>query len=159
MSDQDLVGKFRVTLNAVERDSLLSLVKKGKVAARKIVRSRILLLSDEGEFGPGKSDVEIVSSLDCGVRTVERTRKKFVTQGLEKAICTKPQPPRPEKVKIKGDVEKQMLEIAKSSPPEGRSHWCVQMIADQMIAMSCVETIGRETVRVALKKRDCALGS
>lgn len=158
MSDQDLVGKFRVTLNEAERDSLSSLVKKGKVAARKIVRARILLLSDEGEYGPGKSDLEIVSSLDCGVRTVERIRKKFVTQGLEKAICTQPQPPRPDKVKIKGDVEKQMIEIARSSPPEGRSHWCLQMIADQMIALSCVETVGKETVRVALKKRDCSVG-
>lgn len=158
MSDEELVGKFRVSLNESERESLLSLVKKGKVAARKIVRARILLLSDEGEFGPGKSDLEIVSCLECGVRTVERIRKKFVTQGLEKAICTKPHPPRPDKVKIKGDVEKQMIEIAKSAPPEGRSHWCVQMIADQMIALSCIETVGRETVRVALKKRDCSVG-
>ena len=84
MSDQDLVGKFRVTLNESERESLLGLIKKGKVAARKIVRARILLLSDEGEFGPGKCDVDIVSSLDCGVRTVERIRKKFVTLVLRK---------------------------------------------------------------------------
>ena len=44
MSDQDLVGKFRVTLNESERESLLGLIKKGKVAARKIVRARILLV-------------------------------------------------------------------------------------------------------------------
>ena len=113
------------------------MIKKGKVAARKIVRARILLLSDEGEFGPGKCDVDIASSLDCGVRTVERIRKKFVTLGLEKAICTKPQPPRPDKVKIKGDVEKQMIEIAKSSPPQGRSHWCVQMINPRRLRYYC----------------------
>lgn len=158
MSDQDLVGKFRVTLNEEERESLSALVKKGKAAARKIVRARILLLSDEGEQGPGKPDLEIVSALDCGVRTVERTRRKFVTQGLEKAICAKPHPPRPDKVKIKGDVEKQMIQIAKSSPPEGRSHWGIQLIADQMIALNCIETVGRESVRVALKKRNCSLG-
>lgn len=157
MSDKDLVGKFRVTLNSEERESLSNLVKKGKVAARKIVRARILLLSDEGDNGPGKSDLEIVSALDCGVRTVERIRKKFVTEGLEKAICTKRQPPRPDKVKIKGDVEKQMIEIAKSPPPAGRSHWGIQMIADQLIALSCIETVGKETVRLALKKRNCAL--
>jgi hypothetical protein len=118
-----------------------------------------LLLADEGEAGPAKSDVEIVEALGCGVRTVERVRKKFVTESLEEAISTKPQPPRPDKVKIKGDVEKRMIEIARSDPPEGRDHWTVQMIADELIALQCVETIGAETVRLALKKRGLLRGS
>lgn len=159
MSDTQLRGKFRVTLNAQERDSLERLVKTGKAAARKLVRARILLLADQSEQGTARTDVEIVSSLDCGVRTVERVRKKFVTEGLEQAICTKPQPPRIDKVKIKGKVEQQMIEIAKSDPPEGHCHWSVQMIADKLIALAAVETVGRETVRKALKKTASLHGS
>jgi hypothetical protein len=154
-----LKGKFRVTLTVAERERLLALVSKGKAAARKLVRARILLLADEGQAGPAKSDVEIVEALGCGVRTVERVRKKFVTESREEAISTKPQPPRPDKVKIKGDVERQMIEIACSDPPEGRDHWTVQMIADQLIALQCVETVGTETVRCALKKRGLLRGS
>jgi hypothetical protein len=153
MDDQLLQGKFRVTLEPDERESLTRLVKTEKAAARKLVRARILLLADEGELGPGKSDAEIAEALDCGVRTIERVRKKFVTLGWEAAISTKPQPPRIEKIKIQGSVEEHMIEIAKSNPPEGRSHWTVQMIADQLIALGCVETVGNETVRLALKKR------
>ena len=93
------------------------------------------------------------------MRTVERVRKKFVTESLEEAISTRPQPPRPEKVKIQGDVEQQMIEIVRSDPPEGRDHWTVQMIADELIALQCVETVGTETVRLALKKRGLLRGS
>lgn len=158
MQDTMLKGKFRVSLTEEERDWLSAVVSKGKAAARKLVRARILLLADESEAGPAKSDIEIVDALDCGVRTVERVRKKFVTESLEQAISTQPQPPRPDKVKIKGDVQEQMIQIARSDPPEGRSHWTVQMIADQLVALQCVETVGTETVRCALKKRHCALG-
>lgn len=159
MSDALLKGKFRVTLSSEERESLRSLVSKGKAAARKLVRARILLLANEAEQGPAKADTEIVEALGCGVRTVERVRKRFVTESLEQAISSKPQPPRPDKVKIKGDVENQMIEIARSDPPEGRSHWTVGMIADQLITLQCVETVGEETVRCALKKTGSRLGS
>ena len=159
MQDTLLKGKFRVTLTSDERDSLMALVSKGKAAARELTRARILLLADESEAGPAKSDCEIVDVLGCGVRTVERVRKRFVTESLEQAICTKPQPPRPDKIKIKGEVEKQMIEIARSDPPEGRSHWTVQMITDQLVALQCVETVGTETVRCALKKTESLRGS
>lgn len=159
MSDTMLKGKFRVTLTAKERKELTALVSKGKTSARKLVRARILLLADEGDQRSGKVDTEIAEALECGVRTVERVRKKFVTESLEEAISTKPQPPRPDKIKIKGDVEKQMIEIARSDPPEGRSHWTVQLIADQLIALQCVDTVGNETVRCALKKTGSLLGS
>jgi len=158
MQDKMLKGKFRVTLTSDERDSPSALVSKGKAAARKLVQARILLLADESEAGPAKCDTEIVDALGCGVRTVERVRKKFVTESLEQAISTKPQPPRPDKIKIQGDVEKQMIEIARSDPPEGRSYWTAQMIADQLVALQCVETVGAETVRCASKKRNCSLG-
>jgi transposase len=159
MQDTTLKGKFRVTLTVDERESLSAMVRKGKAAARKLVRARVLLLADESQAGPGKSDTEIVEALGCGVRTVERVRKKFVTESLEQAISTKPQPPRPDKIKIQGDVEKQMIEIARSDPPQGRSHWTVQMIASQLVALQCLETVGAETVRCALKKAGWRLGS
>lgn len=158
MSDTMLKGKFRVTLTAVEREGLTALISKGKAAARKLVRARILLLADESETGPAKADTQIVDALGCGLRTVERVRKKFVTESLEEAISPKPQPPRPDKIKIQGDVEKQLIEVARSDPPEGRSHWTIQMIADRLVALGCVETVGNETVRLALKKTGLLLG-
>ncbi len=152
-------AKFKVSLDSAERESLKALVSHGKAAARKLTRARILLLADEGPEGPGKTDAEIVEALACGQRTVSRTRKRFVLEGPEKSIEKKPHPARPDKVKIKGSVEKNLIEVACGDPPEGRSHWTVQLLADQLVLLGCVETVGRETVRTALKNMGLPLGS
>ena len=145
--------KFKVTLTQDERNELQLLVKKGKAAARKINHARILLLADDGEFGPGKTDVTIVEALETSVRTVERVRKRFVEEGFEQAVNPKPQPKRPSKVKIQGKVEDQLVELACSDPPEGRGRWTLQLLADQMVMLSYVESVSHETVRKSLKKR------
>ena len=56
-------------------------------------------------LGEAYSEAEIVSALGTSPRTIERLRKRFVTEGLEAALDHRPQPPRPDKVKIKGNVE------------------------------------------------------
>ena len=76
----------------------------------------------------GDDPAELANAIKALPLVLQRPRP------LEEAISTKPQPPRPDKVKIKGDVEKRMIEIARSDPPEGRDHWTVQMIADELIA-------------------------
>jgi hypothetical protein len=73
--------KYRVTLTDNERQELSTLVSKGKAAARKITRARILLLADESEAGTSWSDDRIVDALDISRRTVERTREKCVEAG------------------------------------------------------------------------------
>lgn len=147
------MAKFAVTLTQDERDELQLLVKTGKAAARKINHARILLLADEGEFGPGKADVSIVEALETSVRTVERVRKRFVEEGFDQAVNPKPRPKRPSKVKIQGKVEDKLVELACSDPPEGRGRWTVQLLADQLVMLSYVESVSHETVRKSLKKK------
>ena len=147
------MAKYKVTLTQDERDELQSMVKKGKAAARKINHARILLLADEGEFGPGKTDVSVVDALDTSARTVERVRKRFVEEGFTEAVNPKPQPKRPSKVKIQGKVEEQLVELACSDPPQGRARWTLQLLADQLVILSCVESVSPESVRQTLKKK------
>lgn len=148
-----LMVKFKVTLTEQERDELRALVTAGKAAARKMNHARILLLADEGEFGPGKTDLDIVEALGTSVRTVERVRKRFVEEGTDQAVNPKPQPKRPGKVKIQGKVEDKLVELACSDPPEGRGRWTVQLLADQLVMLAYVESVSHETVRKSLKKR------
>ena len=147
------MAKYKVTLTQDERDELQSMVKKGKAAARKINHARILLLADEGEFGPGKTDVRIVDALETSVRTVERVRQRFVEEGFSEAVNPKPQPKRPSKVKIQGNVEEQLVKLACSDPPQGRARWTLQLLADQLVILSCVESLSHESVRQTLKKK------
>jgi hypothetical protein len=110
-----------------------------------------LLLADEWR-GEAYAEAEIVSALGTSPRTIERLRKRFVTEGLEAALDHRPQPPRPDKVKIKGNVEQKLLELACSDPPRGRCHWTLQLLADELVVLGWVETISTVTVWQALKK-------
>lgn len=147
------MAKYRVTLTQDERDELQSMAKKGKAAARKINHARILLLTDEGEFGPGKTDVSVVDALGTSMRTVERVRKRFVEEGLPEAVNPKPQPKRPSKVKIQGKVEEQLVKLACDDPPKGRARWTLQLLADELVVLSCLESVSHESVRQSLKKK------
>jgi transposase len=144
--------RYKVTLTEEERQHLEKLVSSGKGAARKLTHARILLLADAGERGPGRTTVAIVEALGVGERTVERVRKRFVTESLEAALHPRPQPPRPDKVKIKGPVEKQLVQLACSDPPAGRCRWTLQLLADRLVVLNCVESVSHEAVRRALKK-------
>ena len=93
-----------------------------------------------------------MDALGCSPRTVSRVRQEFVTRGLEAAVARRLQPARPDKVKIKGDVEQRLVTLACSDPPEGRCHWTLRLLGDELVTLGLVERISTETVRQALKK-------
>ena len=115
----------------------------------KLTHARILLLADETR-GEACSDAEIVLALGTSLRTIERLRKRFVTEGLEAALDHKPQPARPDK--IKGDVEQKLIELTCSDPPQGRCHWTLQLLADELVVLGLVDTISTVTVWQPKKK-------
>jgi transposase len=145
------MDKYRVALTVKERLELEQVVSIGKAAARKLTHARILLLADE-RCGEAYADAEIVSALGPSPRTIERLRKRFVTEGLDAALDHRPQPPRPDKVKIKGNVEQTLLELACSEPPRGRCHWTLQLLADELVVLGLLDTVSTVTVWQALKK-------
>ena len=152
------MDKYRIALTVEERFRLQPLVSSGKSAARRLTHARVLLWADE-LHGPARSDAEIVSALGTSVRTIERLRKRFVTGGLEAALDHRPQPPRPDKVKIKGNVEQKLVELACGDPPRGRCHWTLQLLADELVVLGPIDAISTVTVWQALKKMTSSRGS
>jgi hypothetical protein len=150
--------KYRVSLTGEERAGLERLVSAGKAAARKLTHARILLLADTTPAGE-RSDDHIVAALGVGLCTVGRVRKRLVTEGLQQALDPRAQPLRPDKVKVKGDVEQKLVRLACSDPPQGRCRWTLQLLADEMVVLGLAHAISTETVRQALKKTTSSLGS
>ena len=148
--------KYRVTLSAEERVVLEKLVSTGKTAARRLIHARILLLADTRVCN--ETDQAIVDALGCSLRTVSRVRRLFVTCGLEPAIARQLQPERPDKVKIKGNVEQRLVTLACADPLEGRCHWTLRLLGDELVALGLVERISTETVRQSLKKTTSSRG-
>jgi DNA-binding transcriptional LysR family regulator len=147
--------KYNVSLAPEERVELQQLVNAGKAAARRLAHARILLLADRDDC----LDEEIVSALGVSLRTVERVRKRLVTEGLDAAIDHRPQPPRPDKIKVRGNLEQKLIELACADPPRGRCRWTLRLLADEMVVLGLVDAISTETVRQALKKTTSTRGS
>jgi hypothetical protein len=152
------MDKYRVSLTAEERVDLEQMVSCGKAAARKLTHARILLLADDS-LGKEDSDDEIVAALGTSLRTVSRVRHHLVTEGIDVALLRRRQPLRPDKIKIKGDVERRLVELACSDPPRGRCHWTLQLLADELVVLGLVDKVSTETVRQALKKTTSSRGS
>jgi transposase len=148
------MDKYRVDLTTEERDALGGLLAKGKGAARKLAHARILLLAEAG-----RDDEAIAEAVAVSTRTVGRVRKRLVTEGFLAALDHKPQPPRPDKVKIKGDIAQELVRLACSDPPQGRCHWTLQLLADELVALGQLPAVSTETVRQALKKTTSTRGS
>ena len=151
------MDKFRVALTDEERADLERLGAVGKGAARKLTHARILLLAD-AVGGTDNCDDDIVAALGCSLRTIARVRKRFVTESLDAAVSPRPQPLRPDKIKIRGDVEQRLVELACSDPPRGRCHWTLRLLGEEMVSLGLVERISTETVRQALKKTTSSRG-
>ncbi len=149
--------RYRVTLNIEERQDLQKMVSVGKAAARKLVRARILLLADQAEGGPGKSDPEITEALGCGRATIERVRKQFVEEGLETGLQPKPSM-RVYERKMDGRTEAHLIALACGAPPAGRSRWTLRLLGDQLVGLGHLESVSHETVRRTLKKTNLSLG-
>jgi len=143
--------KYIVDLTADERTDLKKILQGGKARARRLYRARVLLLADEGI-----TDEEIAGALHLGKSTVERTRRRFVEGGVERALTDRP---RPGKARLlNGKQEAFLVALACSDPPEGRARWTMQLLADRLIELRVVESITDETVRRLLKKTTSSRG-
>jgi len=143
--------RYRVTLTAEERQELQAMVSAGKAAARKLTRARVLLLADQAEGGPAKSDPEIREALRCGRATVERVRKQFVEECLEHVLQPKPST-RVYERRLDGKAEAYLVATACGAPPQGRSRWTLRLLGDRLVTLGHVESVSHETVRRTLKK-------
>jgi transposase len=137
--------KYIVKLESDERTQLLDLTGKGAIGARKMKRAQILLKADEGW-----KDKDIIKALNTSRSTVERTRKRFVEGGLDKALNEDPRPG--QRTKLDGAAEAQLVALACSDAPGGRDHWPLRLLADKLVELGVVESISHEAVRQTLKK-------
>ena len=137
--------KYIVTLTTVERQELLTLTRAGELSARKMKRAQILLKADENW-----RDKDIIEALNTSRSTVERSRKRYVEGGLEKALNDDPRPGA--RRKLDGRVEAHLIALACSDAPDDSDHWTLRALADELVELRLVESISHEAVRQYLKK-------
>ncbi|MDQ3755551.1 MAG: helix-turn-helix domain-containing protein [Acidobacteriota bacterium] len=103
----------------------------------------------------GATDSESMTALGVGRATVERTRRRFVEEGLE-AINERPRPgARP---RLSAKAEARLVAEAGSAAPEGREHWTMRLLAGRVVAWGLAGSCSHETVRRGLKKNASSRG-
>jgi transposase len=145
--------KYHVKLTETERKEILAMINRRN--ASKTIRNRcnILLMADES-VGKAPSQEEI--SKRCGVCdvTVYKTVKDYHTLGLGYVFRRRKETESSKQPKVNGEVEARIVALACSEPPAGYSRWTVRLLTQRVIELKILETVGRETIRTTLKKRN-----
>ena len=149
--------KFPVRLSADQRQRLEEICRNGHAPAKKIRHAQVLLLSDKNHQRGGRTRTEISETLGIHTNTVDRIRKRFVQEGEEPALNRKPRSAPPTPPILDGRGEAHLVAICCSDPPQGRTCWTMELLAQELMARKIVTRISAETVRRALKKRTPAL--
>ena len=151
------MAKYIVRLTAEERMQLTELISTGRRAASVLTRARMLLKADASEGGPHWSDQEIAEAVETSLSSIHRVRQTFVEEGLA-AVLARQQPTGRQYRKLDGAQEARLVALTCSTPPEGRVRWTLQLLADRLVELEVVDTIGRECVRTTLKKTTSSRG-
>lgn len=136
--------KQHIQLNEVERETLESLVSKGKSSARIYKRALGLL-----ELDRGKTQTAVAESLGVSQQTVRNWRDKYQESGL-RCVYDAPRTGRP--VEISGEQRAKITALACSQAPEGHARWDLRLLADKSVELGYCEHISHTHVRNILKK-------
>lgn len=149
--------KYTVTLTKAEREKLDVIIKKERVSGRKRIHAQILLRTDESKGNDGWKDADVAEAYGVGLRTVERIRERFVTEGFEAALQSKAGQENRAR-KFDGKKEAKLVTLACGKPPEGRARWTLQLLADRMVELKYMDSISHQAVHNVLKKTNLNLG-
>lgn len=144
--------KYRVTLSDEEVELLEALLRKGKSAARKQTRARILL-----KAAAGCRDAEIMKALAVSATMVGNTRQRCVEEGVEAALHDRPRPGKAPKLTDKQSA--QLIATACTPAPAGHDHWTLRLLAGKVVQLGYSDSCSYETVRRLLKKHPETLAS
>jgi hypothetical protein len=89
---------------------------------------------------------------------VRRVRQQFAAEGLDAALHRK-RPTGRQYRKLDGRQEAQLIAVACSPAPEGRSRWTMSLLAGRLVELKVVKSIDPATVWRTLKKTTSSRGS
>lgn len=139
--------RYRVELSDVEHAQLRDLIAGGKASVRRIKRAQVLLAAHVG-----CTDEHIATHLGVGTSTVYRTKRRFVEEGLDKALSEEPRPGAPRKLSVHDEAL--LVATACATPPKGRARWTCELLAGELVTLTAHESLSRETVRRRLAEVD-----
>jgi len=143
---------YRIKLSKEERSELIAIRDRGSNKAVKFKRASALLLCDEGPLGPALTDAEVQRGTSMSPRTLARLRQRCCEVGPLGALERKTRETPPREIKVTGEVEARITQLACSKPPEGHSRWTLRLLAKHLVEIEVIDSISHNTVGLVLKK-------
>jgi len=140
-----------IELNTEEQKYLEKYVSQGKRSARAIKRAHLLL-----HRHAGKSPQESAELAGVSVGTVYNVCRRYREEGVEAALVEKPRSGQPRKLDLRQQAN--LTVLACSQPPDGQARWSVRLLRDKAVELGLVEVVGRDTIRLFLKKTNSSRG-
>jgi hypothetical protein len=151
--------KYKVSLPATVREELEAILRQSSAGVARVRWARILLMADEAHLEGRRRDWEIAEAVGISERQVVRIRQKFVREGTQATLKRTTRSDAGSQTALDGKAEMHLVRLACSTPPEGRERWTLELLVDELCRLQVVQSVCRETVRKALKKTNCSLGS
>jgi len=145
------MNRMSFKLKAKDREFLANLTKTGSRNSREFERAYILLALDKG-----KKQDEIQDFYNVSRITIWRIKRNYMEAGVIGAIKDEPRSGQP--IKYDEKIEADIVALACSKAPEGRSRWTLRSLENTLKIEHSLETINRETIRLILKKTNVSLG-
>jgi transposase len=149
---------YPVYLTDEQREILMKRIKTGKHSAYEQTAAHVLLRVDRRDEQELITDEKVAEMFSISRRTVIRIKKRFVEEGLQGVLSVKYPKERPERRKIQGKEEAELIVLACGASPDGTKRWTLRLLAEQMVELEHVDSISHETIRQALKKTSLNLG-
>jgi transposase len=147
-----MVSKYPVSLSPEERERLEKLTKEGPPESLGVRRARALLLCDKSTENPGRLAKDVSEVIGVSASTIDRWKKRFVEQGLERALERNPIDRSKRALKFDAAFEAKLLALARSEPPEGKNVWSVRLLARKAAELGLTDSVSPMTVQRALKR-------
>ena len=148
--------KYIVKLNESERKQILETIYATNISNTVKKRCNILLLADES-IGKSMVHDEIAKRTGVSDVTVYNTAKDYCNKGLDYVLRCRVHAKPPNAPVVNGEEEARIIALACGQPPDGYSKWTVRLLTKRIMELEIVPSIGRETVRRTLKKRNLSL--
>jgi transposase len=147
-------ARYIITLTPEEKGELTKLTKTRKSDSRTALFARALLLSEKPPEGPGWLSKDICEALGFGESTLERLKKRFIEEGLARAVERKQLEGPQKDIKLDGTFEARLIALANSPAPEGRVRWTVRLLAEKAIELGYIDAVSAMSVQRILKKKN-----
>ena len=143
--------KHIVSLTETDRKTLKSYLRSGVHSTRFLNRVRVLLRADDGQGDP-----DIARHVGVSKVTAYNIRRRFATQGLQAALHEKPRSGAPRK--ITGQDKANVVLLACTDAPDGRTRWTNRLLADKLVEQETIPSISYKSVERILKKTNSSPG-